>query len=298
MWNLVFSKENTVDQPVQERKVERVLKMTIGLVQYNCGRLVFRCRVMGVAGAGNAHLNLRVTLADLKDNTTLAEAEIAAQTDADMLSTGLAEQSWIKAEYELFQWFESQYAGEASLVNLRGTAHPPSGQAIHRARQASDIGLKARINGEALLLSEYQESLQQFKKTAPKDQQTPEQLRWAEKALIDHMVTDRLLAQQARRLNIAPTNDELDTRLGQYLDQYRSHLNQTLKKSGMTDEEFRRRLADQIAVEKLVYQEIKLKTKPVGNEEAMASRFGDYVNNLQSKAEIVIYDEQPLRMGQ
>ena len=61
----------------------------------------------------------------------------------------------------------------------------------------------ATVNADAIMLSEYQKNaepiLEQFRKTAPASEQTPEHVADIKKRVLDQMVDDRLLIQESKK---------------------------------------------------------------------------------------------------
>jgi len=72
----------------------------------------------------------------------------------------------------------------------------------------------ATVNAEAIMLSEFEKNaspiLDQFKKSAPPTEQTPEHIADIKKRVLDQMVDDRLLIQEAKKKNIHISQLEVD----------------------------------------------------------------------------------------
>jgi len=64
----------------------------------------------------------------------------------------------------------------------------------------------ATVNADAIMLSDYQKNadpiLEQFRKTSPAAEQTPERIADIKKRVLDQMIDDRLLVAAAKTKNI------------------------------------------------------------------------------------------------
>src|ERR1044071_5439002 len=72
----------------------------------------------------------------------------------------------------------------------------------------------ATVNAQAIMLSEFEKNaapiLEQFRKSAPPAEQTPEHIADIKKRVLDQMVDDRLLVQEATKKNIHVSQLEVD----------------------------------------------------------------------------------------
>jgi len=131
----------------------------------------------------------------------------------------------------------------------------------------------ATVNAEAIMLSEFEKNaspiLDQFKKSAPPTEQTPEHIADIKKRVLDQMVDDRLLIQEAKKKNIHISQLEVDDGVKKVRSRFNSEdeFNKELGKEGMTNDEFRKHIQDQLATIKLIDQEVKAKTPPPGDDE-------------------------------
>lgn len=132
----------------------------------------------------------------------------------------------------------------------------------------------ATVNGQAILLSEFHKNadpiLEQFKKAAPPAEQTPDRVAELKKRVLDQMVDDKLLTQEAKTKNIRVSQLEVDDGVKKVRTRFQteSEFNQELKKEGMTYEEFREHIKGQLGTIKLIDQEVKAKTPPPSEDDA------------------------------
>jgi peptidyl-prolyl cis-trans isomerase C len=123
------------------------------------------------------------------------------------------------------------------------------------------------------MLSEFQKNaepiLEQFKKASPSVEQTPERLADIKKRVLDQMIDDRLLVQQAKTKNIRVSQLEVDDGVKKVRSRFSNEeeFNNEMKKEGMNTEEFRKHIQDQLATIKLIDQEVKAKVPPPGDDE-------------------------------
>ena len=72
----------------------------------------------------------------------------------------------------------------------------------------------ATVNAQAIMLSEFEKNaapiLEQFKKSTPVAEQTPERLADIKKRVLDQMVDDRLLIQESKKKAIRVSQLEVD----------------------------------------------------------------------------------------
>src|SRR5258708_7939597 len=131
----------------------------------------------------------------------------------------------------------------------------------------------ATVNDQAIMLSEFQKNatpiLEQFQKSAPPAEQTPEHVADIKKRVLDQMVDDRLLVQEAKKKNIHVSQLEVDDGVKKVRSRFNTdeEFNQELKKENMTNDEFRKHIQEQLATIKLIDQEVKAKTPPPSDEE-------------------------------
>lgn len=131
----------------------------------------------------------------------------------------------------------------------------------------------ATVNEDAILLSEFDKNatpiLEQFKKAAPPAEQTPERVQDIKKRVLDQMVDDRLLAQEAKKKNIKISQIEVDDGVKKVRTRFQTEaeFNEELKGQGMTFPEFREHIQKQLATIKLIDAEVKAKITPPTDKE-------------------------------
>jgi len=131
----------------------------------------------------------------------------------------------------------------------------------------------ASINGQAIMLSEFLKNagpiLEQFKKASPSVEQTPERINDIKKRVLDQMIDDRLLVQEAKNKNIRVSQLEVDDGVKKVRSRFNTEeeFNKEMEKEGMNNEDFRKHIQDQLATIKLIDQEVKAKVPPPGDDE-------------------------------
>src|SRR5262249_1259614 len=131
----------------------------------------------------------------------------------------------------------------------------------------------ATVNDQAIMLSEFEKNaapiLEQFKRASPSVEQTPERITDIKKRVLDQMIDDRLLVQEAKKKNIRVSQLEVDDGDKKVRTRFNSEeeFNQELKKENMTNDEFRKHIQEQLSTIKLIDQEVKGKTPPPTDDE-------------------------------
>ncbi len=132
----------------------------------------------------------------------------------------------------------------------------------------------ATVNGEAILLSEFEKNatpvLEQFKKVTPPEKQTPDRVSDIKKRVLDQMIEDRLLAQEAKNKAIRVSTLETDEGVKKVRQRFETEaeFKKELSDGGLTFEDFRKHIQDQLSVIKLIDQEVKAKTAPASEADA------------------------------
>jgi parvulin-like peptidyl-prolyl isomerase len=134
----------------------------------------------------------------------------------------------------------------------------------------------AIVNGEAIMYSEFEKTadpiLEQYKQAAPPAEQTPEKIKEFKQKLLDQMVDDRLLKQEAQARKIKVTKRDVQEGIKQVKKRFASEVEfqAELKKENLTSAQFEKRIEEQLGVMKLIEQEIKAKTPQPTDEEVRA----------------------------
>lgn len=151
----------------------------------------------------------------------------------------------------------------------------------------------ATVNGEAIMLSEFEKNadpiLEQFKRSAPASEQSAERVQDIKKRVLDQMVDDRLLAQEAKRKTIRVSQIEVDDGIKKVRQRFQTEaeFNKELESQGMTFAQFREHIQKQLSVIKLIDAEVKAKVTPPTDKE---------IEELYAKIEAVAADK-PLPGG-
>ncbi|MBI3292430.1 MAG: peptidylprolyl isomerase [Elusimicrobia bacterium] len=134
----------------------------------------------------------------------------------------------------------------------------------------------AIVNGEAILLSEFERTanpvVDQFQRVTPVASQSPERLKELKKRLLEQMVDDKLLSQEAKKRKIKVGKGELEDGIKKVRERFQNEdeFQSELRKEGLTAAQFDQRIQDQLAVMKLIDQEIKSKVPTPTEADAKA----------------------------
>jgi len=147
-----------------------------------------------------------------------------------------------------------------SLVALVCRAGPLQAKVLDRTL--------ATVDGDVILLSEFEKNaspvLEQFKKATPPADQTPERITDIKKRVLDQMIDDRILAEEAKKKAIHVSQLEVDDGVKKVRTRFQTEdeFNNELQKEALTYEAFRKHIQEQIGTIKLIDQEVKAKTTP------------------------------------
>lgn len=131
----------------------------------------------------------------------------------------------------------------------------------------------AIVNNEPIMLSEFNKLadpiIEQYKQSAPAAEQTPEKIKELRTKLLEQMVDDKILKQEAQKAKIKVTKREIEEGIKQVKKRFNSEdeFRAELKKENMTQAQFEKRIEEQLMVMKLIEQEVKAKTTPPTEEE-------------------------------
>ncbi len=146
----------------------------------------------------------------------------------------------------------------------------------------------ATVNAQAIMLSEFEKNaapiLEQFKKASPPAEQTPERIKDIKKRVLDQMVDDRLLVEEAKKKTIRVSQLEVDEGVKKVRGRFATEpeFTKELEKEGMSTDEFRKHIQEQLATIKLIDQEVKAKTPPPTDDE---------IKDLYATLEAIIKDK-------
>ncbi len=124
----------------------------------------------------------------------------------------------------------------------------------------------AIVNGEPILMYEFARLDQAARKQIeqlPAAQREPK-LKEARTMIIDQLVDERLMLQEAKKRNLRVTKLDLDDGVREVRQRFptETEFQKELDKEGMTETQFRQRIKDQLLVKKLLDQEIRTKLLP------------------------------------
>lgn len=148
------------------------------------------------------------------------------------------------------------------------------------ARAALVDGIAAVVNGEVVTLLELERAgrlaLDQRLNSAPVAEQ-PRLRREVLTAVLDQLILTRLQSQRARQLGIEVSAGEIDTAVSNIREENRMSdelLGRLLQERGMSREEYRRDIEDQIRLSKLVQREVRAKI--TATDEEIAAWFAEH----------------------
>lgn len=123
----------------------------------------------------------------------------------------------------------------------------------HRQQQGHPNTL-AEVNGEMLLTTDFERELGSEVRLSESDLAfTPEQISVLKKNLLDNWINQTLLLQEARRINLGVSQEEVERRLLQMGKDFpKEHLQQSLAENALSWEELRPRVSRLIRMEKLM----------------------------------------------
>jgi peptidyl-prolyl cis-trans isomerase SurA len=133
--------------------------------------------------------------------------------------------------------------------------------AVAGCNRAPSPDVVATVNGHPIQRAElerfYQASMGQQQQNGPV---TPEQTNIAKLEILRDLIDYEMVQQQAAKLNLAATDEEVDAKLSEAKAPYtQEEFDQNLKAKGMTLDEFRRQIRRSLTSEKLMNKEITSK---------------------------------------
>ncbi|MCB4791119.1 MAG: peptidylprolyl isomerase [Elusimicrobia bacterium] len=131
----------------------------------------------------------------------------------------------------------------------------------------------AIVNGEAIMQSEFDRVstpvLDQYKLMTPAAEQNKDKVAELKKKLLDQMIDEKILKQEAEKRKIKITQRDIDEGIQQVKGRFKGEeeFQKELKKENITLTEFEDRIKQQLMVMKLTEQEIKAKAVRPSEEE-------------------------------
>ncbi|MBU9714283.1 SurA N-terminal domain-containing protein [Evansella tamaricis] len=119
----------------------------------------------------------------------------------------------------------------------------------------------ATVNGENIYLNELDQQLNQIKELYAQQgldleaEENAEMLQELRRGILDEMVQDKILIQEANNQNIEPTEEEIDVAIEQVMGQYQmteEELQEVLDLQNYTQEMFRSDIKDQLKIQQLL----------------------------------------------
>jgi parvulin-like peptidyl-prolyl isomerase len=121
----------------------------------------------------------------------------------------------------------------------------------------------AIVNGDPIMTSEFDKTIEpaidQYKQYTPPADQTPAKLKEFKQKLLDQMVDDKILKQEATKRKIRVSAKELEDGVKEIKKRFKTEgeFQDELRKSELTQSQFDKRIQDQLAVMKMIQQEIQ-----------------------------------------
>ncbi|MBD3271306.1 MAG: hypothetical protein GF384_02060, partial [Elusimicrobia bacterium] len=153
----------------------------------------------------------------------------------------------------------------------------------------------AVVNGEPILLSELEKNIESLndiqQRLQPNRSLTESEKQQQKKDVLDQMIDDKLMLQEAKRKKIKVVKRDLEKGIAQVKSRFREtpvdpeneedllkplskaeekKFEEELKKEGITEQEFEERIRDQVRVINLIDQEVKAEVERPAEEEIKA----------------------------
>jgi len=155
----------------------------------------------------------------------------------------------------------------------------------------------AIVNGEAILLSELEKNVQplieQYKLLTPPGEQTTEKIRQLKKDVLNQMIDEKLLLQEAKKRKILVTKREIEEGVNEVKKRFPApeDFQTELKKQFLTKTDFEKRIQEQLMVIKFIDLEIKAKV-PAPREEETKKIYEKIVNQIEGKKDPKLTTEE------
>lgn len=122
-------------------------------------------------------------------------------------------------------------------------------------KRPEEKGIVARVNGEPITLEEFNKVLLPY---SPSKEEIP----GLKRRVLDQLIEKRLNLQEARRLGLAVTDEELNQRIKETMGSYpKSEFVTFLTKEGTTFEEWKNGVKENILLDKLITSQVYLPLK-------------------------------------
>lgn len=147
-----------------------------------------------------------------------------------------------------------------------------------------------KVNNENIMKSEfdklYNAAVEQLKQLSEK-KLTQEELLLVKQKVIEQIITEKLLLQEAKKRNIKPTKREIEEGIKTVKQRFPTDqmFLQELKKENLTEKEFQKRIEEQLMVLKLIDEVVKKNLRQPTEEEAREV-FNKVVKIIEKKSNI------------
>lgn len=142
------------------------------------------------------------------------------------------------------------------------------------AQEGDDVALDANAvvataNGVTVTRGELDEKIEQVKRSLPADAVDPTQDAAFELQLLDDLISLKLLTMEAESKNYTVTDDEIDAELTNLAEQFGGEeaLNQQLVALGMTNEDLRENMRNELLIRQLLEEETDVENVTVTDAE-------------------------------
>jgi parvulin-like peptidyl-prolyl isomerase len=130
----------------------------------------------------------------------------------------------------------------------------------------------ARVNEDVILLSDYNERIEPILKEYEKVLTGPDkekQIKKIKEEVLDQMIDERLLLQKAADEGVKITDAEVDQGIEEIRSRFKSEVEfqNEISRQGLTGEELRKNVKDQLKVIKLINQKVQARITPPTDEE-------------------------------
>jgi parvulin-like peptidyl-prolyl isomerase len=146
----------------------------------------------------------------------------------------------------------------------------------------------AVVNNDPIFLSELEKELtpfvERYKATVPKEEQSDKKIQDMKKEILDRLIEEKLLMQEATAKKLRVTKAEIDRGIEQFKEPFATDpqgsprspiqaeklFQEQLTKEGMTQEQFSKRVEEQIIKVKVIEQEVRSKVQVPKEEDVKA----------------------------
>jgi len=142
----------------------------------------------------------------------------------------------------------------------------------------------ATVNGEKIYLEEYRYRLNQKMAMLPKDVGANETryINRLEEEVLENMITEKIMQQRARELNISVNNSELENKISEIKKDYGDNFVYLLAQKNVRYDHWKEELKRELLIQKLIAAEISDKIR-ISNDDA-EDYYNDHRNNYRVEA--------------